>query len=84
MDEPAKDSALHRAKELRLWGGSGGSADCDHCRLAIESTQTDYEVEAELDGSRLTLHFHRNCYDEWKAQLRAAEVRRFQLSPAAS
>jgi hypothetical protein len=79
----AKDSALHRAKELRLWGGSGGSAACDHCRRAIESTQTDYEVDAELDGSRLTLHFHRDCYDQWKAQLRAAGSHRLQLSPSA-
>lgn len=84
MDEPANDSALHRAKELRLWGGSGGSADCDHCRRAIESSQTDYEVEAELDGMRLALHFHRSCYDRWKAQLRAAESNRLQLSPTAS
>jgi hypothetical protein len=83
MDEPAKDSALQRAKELRLWGGSGGSADCDHCRLAIEATETDYEVEAELDGSRLTLHFHRHCYDQWKAQLKVAGSNQFQWSPTA-
>ena len=84
MDEPAKDSALHRAKELRLWGGSGGSADCDHCRRAIESNETDYEVDAELDGMQLTLHFHRKCYDQWKAQLRAAESSQFRLSPVAT
>jgi hypothetical protein len=79
----AKDSALHRAKELRLWGGTGGSAACDHCSRAIDSSQTDYEVDAELDGTRLTLHFHRVCYDQWKALLKAAESRQLQLSPSA-
>ncbi len=71
MEEPTKASqALHRARELRLWGGTGGDANCDHCCRPIEAAQTDYEVEAELDGAQITFHFHRTCYDRWKARRR--------------
>ncbi len=62
--------AIHRARELRLWGGRGRGAGCDECSRPIDATQTDFEVEAELDGGRVTLHFHRQCYDNWKASKR--------------
>ena len=30
---------------------------------------SEFEVEAELKGKRLKLHFHARCYTAWKALL---------------
>jgi len=31
----------------------------------------EYEVEAELDGALVTLHFHPRCHDAWKLEIEA-------------
>ncbi len=61
-------AALRRVKSGRLWGGKGCGAPCDYCRVLVSPTDIEYEVEAELDGTPLTLHFHRRCHDAWKAE----------------
>ena len=60
-------AALRRAVGVRMWGGKGCGAPCDFCRVLVNSTDVEYEVEAQLDGEVLMLHFHRRCHDAWKA-----------------
>jgi hypothetical protein len=59
---------LRRATPLRLWGGKGCGVACDFCRVLVSANEIEYEVEAELDGTRVTLHFHPRCHDAWKAE----------------
>jgi hypothetical protein len=58
---------LHRAKPRKLFGGRSSGAACDLCRVIINASDPEYEVEAELDGAPLALHFHVKCYDAWRA-----------------
>ncbi len=62
-------AALRRARPIRLWGGKGCGVPCDFCRVLVSSTEVEYEVEADLDGSPVTLHFHPRCHDAWKAEI---------------
>jgi hypothetical protein len=62
-------AALRRARPVRLWGGKGCGVPCDFCRVLVSSTEVEYEVEAELDGAPVTLHFHPRCHDVWKAEI---------------
>jgi hypothetical protein len=62
-------AALRRARPIRLWGGKGCGVPCDFCRVLVSSTEVEYEVEAELDGSPVTLHFHPRCHDAWKVEI---------------
>jgi hypothetical protein len=62
---------LHRAEPRKLFGGRSSGAACDLCRVLINSTDPEYEVEAELDGEPLALHFHVKCYDLWRASRNA-------------
>jgi hypothetical protein len=81
--EPEKDevpraerltvAALRRALPLRLWGGKGCGVPCDFCRVLVSSSEVEYEVEAQLDGERITLHFHPRCHDAWKGESEAAD-----------
>jgi hypothetical protein len=55
--------------------------------VLVSSTEVEYEVEAELDGAPVTLHFHPRCHDVWKAEidgLAASEAPPSQLSPPAA
>jgi len=65
-------AALRRATPIRLWGGKGCGVPCDFCRVLISDTEVEYEVDADLDDQRLTLHFHPRCYDIWKTESEAA------------
>jgi hypothetical protein len=38
----------------------------------VTATEVEYEVDAQLDEQRLTLHFHPRCYDAWKTESEAA------------
>ena len=67
-------AALRRALPMRLWGGKGCGAPCDFCRVLVSSTEVEYEVEAQLDGAPLTLHFHPKCHDAWKTECDAAQA----------
>jgi hypothetical protein len=58
---------LRRAKPLKLFGGRSAGAVCDFCRVVVTPNDPEYEVDAELDGGRITLHFHVACYDTWRA-----------------
>lgn len=62
-------AALHRAVPVRLWGGKGCGVPCDFCRVLVSSAEIEYEVEAQLDGATVTLHFHPRCHDAWKAEV---------------
>jgi len=64
-------AALRRAVPIRLWGGKGCGAPCDFCRVLVSSAEIEYEVEAQLDGAAVTLHFHPRCHDAWKAEVDA-------------
>lgn len=74
-------AALRRARPVRLWGGKGCGAPCDFCRVLVSSTEVEYEVEAELDGAPLTLHFHPRCHDSWKLEI---ETHRSDSEPTQS
>ncbi len=65
-------AALRRATPMRLWGGKGCGVPCDFCRVLVSSTEIEYEVEAQLDGARITLHFHPRCHYAWKAEIDTA------------
>jgi hypothetical protein len=60
-------ASLRRAAPLRVWGGKGCGIPCDFCRVLIATSDVEYEVEAQLDGEQVTLHFHHRCHDAWKA-----------------
>lgn len=62
-------AALRRARPIRLWGGKGCGVPCDFCRVLVSTTEVEYEVEAELDGAQVTLHFHPRCHDAWKVEI---------------
>jgi hypothetical protein len=62
-------AVLRRAVPVRMWGGKGCGAACDFCRVVVSETDVEYEIEADLDSQRLTLHFHPRCHDAWKAGL---------------
>jgi hypothetical protein len=57
---------LHRAQPRKLFGGRSSGAACDLCRVLIGPNDPEYEVEAELDGATIALHFHVKCYDLWR------------------
>jgi hypothetical protein len=59
-------AALRRAVPLKLWGGKGCGAPCDFCRVVVSEKDIEYEIEAQLDGNRITLHFHPRCHDAWQ------------------
>jgi hypothetical protein len=61
-------TALRRAVSIRLWGGKGCGAPCDFCRVLVSATEVEYEVEAQLDGQPVTLHFHPRCHETWKTE----------------
>lgn len=60
-------ATLRKATPLRMWGGKGSGVPCDFCRVTMGADDVEYEVEADLDGTKLTLHFHPRCYDSWIA-----------------
>jgi len=60
-------ATLRRAVPIRMWGGKGCGAPCDFCRVLVNPSDVEYEVEAELDGATLMLHFHPRCHDAWTA-----------------
>jgi hypothetical protein len=57
---------LRRAKPLKLFGGRSAGTVCDFCRVVITPNDPEYEVDAELDGTKIALHFHVTCYDSWR------------------
>lgn len=58
-------AALRRATQIRMWGGKGSGVPCDFCRVLVGPEDVEYEVEAELDGTLVMLHFHPRCHDAW-------------------
>jgi len=60
-------AALRRAVPIRMWGGKGCGVPCDFCRVLVGPTDVEYEVEAQLDGTTVMLHFHPRCHDAWTA-----------------
>ena len=66
-------AALRRAVPIKMWGGKGCGVACDFCRVVVSDNDIEYEIEAELDNQRLTLHFHPRCHDAWKAGLNPPE-----------
>jgi hypothetical protein len=60
-------AALRRAVTVKMWGGKGCGAPCDFCRVVVSESDVEYEIEADLDDKRVTLHFHPRCHDAWKA-----------------
>jgi hypothetical protein len=51
--------------------------------VLVSTTEIEYEVEAELDGEPLTLHFHPRCHDAWKMESEAVleQARAQQAAP---
>jgi hypothetical protein len=60
-------AALRRATPVRMWGGKGCGVPCDFCRVTVGPEDVEYEVEAQLDGATVMLHFHPRCHDAWTA-----------------
>jgi hypothetical protein len=66
-------AALRRVVMKRIWGGQGCGAPCDFCRVLVTPTDVEYELEAELDGMPVTLHFHPRCYEAWRVERQPSE-----------
>ncbi len=64
-------AALRRAVPIKMWGGKGCGAACDFCRVVVSPSDVEYEIEAELDSQKLTLHFHPRCHDAWMSDREA-------------
>jgi len=58
-------ASLRRAVPIRMWGGKGCGVPCDFCRVLVGPADVEYEVEAQLDGATVMLHFHPRCHDAW-------------------
>lgn len=58
-------ASLRRAVPTRMWGGKGSGLPCDFCRVLVGPADVEYEVEAQLDGETVMLHFHPRCHDAW-------------------
>jgi hypothetical protein len=67
-------AALRRVVMKRVWGGKGCGAPCDFCRVLVTSSDVEYELEAELDGQPVTLHFHPRCHEAWRAERLPGEL----------
>jgi hypothetical protein len=67
-------AALRRAVPLRMWGGKGCGVPCDFCRVLVSPSDVEYEVEAQLDGAIVMLHFHPRCHDAWTAGQEPAQL----------
>ncbi len=77
-------AALRRAVPLKMWGGKGCGAPCDFCRVSVSESDIEYEIEAELEAQKITLHFHPRCHDAWRAGLEPpAEPQEQELAGAA-
>jgi len=66
---PAPESpngASPARRSLRTWAGRGTGVSCNTCGTPIGEKDIEYEVEVQ-PGSRHTLHFHFNCYQDWVA-----------------
>lgn len=66
-------TALRRVVIKRVWGGYGCGAPCDFCRVLVGASDVEYEIDAELDGEPITLHFHPRCHEAWRAERDIAE-----------
>ena len=75
-------AALRRAVPIRMWGGKGCGVPCDFCRVLVGPADVEYEVEAQLDGATVTLHFHPRCHDAWTAGQEPAVVPSIGLNAA--
>jgi hypothetical protein len=62
-------AALRRAKPIRVRGCFGPDSPCVLCRVMLWSTDLGFEVQADLDGTPLLLHFHPRCYESWREGL---------------
>jgi hypothetical protein len=58
-------AALRRAVPIRMWGGKGSGLACDFCRVTVGPDDVEYEIEAQLDGGTVMLHFHYRCHYAW-------------------
>jgi hypothetical protein len=67
-------AALRRAVPIRMWGGKGSGQPCDFCRVLVGPSDVEYEVEAQLDGATVMLHFHPRCHDAWTGGQEPARV----------
>jgi hypothetical protein len=41
--------------------------------VLVSPSDVEYELEAELDGEPLTLHFHPRCHQAWRAERHGPE-----------
>ena len=73
-----KEMALERIRRRLLpaeapktiWAGSGTGAVCSLCDRAVDSTETEYELEAHMDdGTESTIRFHVRCYALWQREV---------------
>jgi hypothetical protein len=67
----AASPMIFTAREIRLWAGPSGGARCDMCREIIAAPEMEYEVEAEMQGYLVRLHFHLACHRCWRTQSRS-------------
>ena|SRR5215475_4597070 len=75
-------AALRRATPVRMWGGKGSGVPCDFCREPVGPHDVEYEVQAELDGATVMLHFHPRCHDAWTAGREPGETAAIALERA--
>ena len=75
-------ATLRRATPVRMWGGNGSGMPCDFCRVLVSASDVEYEVEAQLDGATIILHFHPRCHDAWVAGQEPGEARTIALERA--
>ena len=59
--------ALGSARPLTGRKCVGSGEICDFCEAPITRSSSEFRVDAELNGERLTLHFHGRCYAQWWA-----------------
>ena len=67
--EQLSSAALRRLSTLHTTVRRGSEWTCAFCRVSISCFDAEFEVDAMLDGDRLTVHLHSRCYDAWKAML---------------
>jgi len=53
-----------------IWAGPGTGKVCSLCDRAVDSTETEYELDAHKDdGTESTIRFHLRCHALWQLEV---------------
>jgi hypothetical protein len=61
---------LPAAASKTIWAGPGTGKACSLCDRAVDSTETEYELNGHMDdGTKSTFRFHLRCHELWQLEV---------------